>query len=169
MIAALVGVGVYTWFDETNNLPDYGNTVGTLCYGEELSVITKDSIGDTSVNPATTGKITVINFWGTWCTPCVKELPYFDRIATDFGETVNVIAIHTNMISETAPEYIGKYYAESNITFAQDTADEGYYAKLGGRGTYPYTVILDENGVIAEIFVSALEYEDLKNAIEKIG
>ena len=169
MVAVLVGVGVYTWLDKSNNLPDHGNTVGTLCYGEELSVITKDGIGESTINPATTGKITVINFWGTWCTPCVKELPYFDQIATDFDGDVNVIAIHTNMICETAPEYIGKYYGDSKITFAQDTLDEGYYAKLGGRGTYPYTVILDENGVIAEIFVSALEYEDLKTAIEKIG
>ena len=95
-------------------------------------------------------------------------MPYFDRIATDYAESVTVIAIHTNMIVETAPEYIGKYYPESRIIFAQDTTDEGYYAKLGGRGTYPYTVVLDENGVICEIFVSALEYEDLKEAIEKI-
>lgn len=168
MIAALVGVGVYTWFDESNNLPDQGNTVGSLCYGEELKVISPDPLTNATVDPASTGRITVINFWGTWCTPCVKELPYFDQIATDYADSVSVIAIHTNMIVETAPDYIAKYYPESKIIFAEDVTDEGYYAKLGGRGTYPYTVILDENGVIAEIFVSALEYDDLKNAIEKI-
>ena len=168
MIAALIGVGAYTWLDDSNNLPEQGNSVGALCYGEELKVISLDPLTSATVNPASTGRITIINFWGTWCTPCVKELPYFDRIATDYAESVTVIAIHTNMIVETAPEYIGKYYPESRIIFAQDTTDEGYYAKLGGRGTYPYTVVLDENGVICEIFVSALEYEDLKEAIEKI-
>ena len=77
------------------------------------------------------------------------------------------------MVSETAPDFIAKYYPESLITFAKDYTDpqtngEGYYTTLGGRGTYPYTVIIDANGTITHIFVEALEYEDLKQAIESI-
>ncbi len=185
LIACLLGSCAYYWFDESNITPDhsisygetsgesdspeYGNTVGSLCYGDALEVITLDAETEATVNPAATGRITVINFWGTWCTPCVKELPYFDRIASDFADKVTVVAVHTNMVSDTAPEYIAKYYATSKIIFAVDTEDEGYYSKLGGRGTYPYTVIIDENGVITNIFVSALEYDDLKEVIEKIG
>ena len=41
-----------------------------------------------------------------------------------------------------------------------------YYTALGVRGTYPYTVVLDENGVIVKIFVSSVTYEDLKNVVE---
>ena len=37
---------------------------------------------------------------------------------------------------------------------------------LGGRGTYPYTMILDENGIVIAIFVNALEYEDLQDVVE---
>ena len=49
-----------------------------------------------------------------------------------------------------------------------DTFNGKYYLNLGGSGAYPYTVILDENGVIQEIFVKALHYEDLKEAVENI-
>lgn len=42
----------------------------------------------------------------------------------------------------------------------------GYYSALGGRGTYPYTVILDENGVIVKIFVASVTYEDLKQIVD---
>ena len=43
-----------------------------------------------------------------------------------------------------------------------------YYTALGGRGTYPYTVILDENGVIQKIFVSSVTYDDLKGVVDSI-
>ena len=144
-----------------------GNQVGNLCYGAELSMVDGSGIKETTVNPIKTGKITIINFWGTWCTPCVNELPYFDRIASEYDD-VSVIAVHTNMIVDTAPAYINDHYANSNITFACDLANEEYYSKLGGRGTYPYTVIIDEDGIITNVFLDALEYDDLKEAVEEI-
>ena len=51
-------------------------------------------------------------------------------------------------------------------TSADGTTVEQYYTALGGRGTYPYTVILDENGVVIALFVEALEYEDLAEVVE---
>lgn len=53
-----------------------------------------------------------------------------------------------------------------SILFAQDNAGEGYYSALGGRGTYPYTVVIDAEGKITHIFLEALEYSQLKEAIE---
>lgn len=147
---------------------ELGNGVGDKCYGEALNIIRPDGISQDTVDPTKTEKITIINFWGTWCTPCVKELPYFDKIALEYQDKVTVIAIHTDMVSETAPEYLSKYYSESNIIFAKDISEEGYYSKLGGRGTYPYTVVLDNKGVITEVFLKALKYEDLKNAVDSI-
>lgn len=167
LVAILIGSVVFYWNDESNNIPtQQGTEVGDLCYGTDLTVIDESGVTSTTINPVETGKITIINFWGTWCTPCVNELPYFDQIATNYEDTVSVIAVHTNMIVDTAPEYIGTYYPESKITFAQDLADEGYYSLLGGRGTYPYTVVLDENGAIVKIFFEALEYEDLEEVVE---
>jgi len=176
LIAVLVGAIVYYW-NETPTLDapespavsddvQQGNQPGQLCFGSDLQVVTPEGLQTDTVDPTKTGKISIINFWGTWCTPCVNELPYFDQIATEYADTVSVFAIHTNMVIETAPEFLGKYYPDSLITFASDGAGESYYSTLGGRGTYPYTVILDENGVILKVFVSSLEYEDLKEVVE---
>lgn len=151
--------------------PDLGNTEGLTCYGYDLEIVTAEGISEETVNPAKTGKITVINFWGTWCTPCVGELPYFDQIAAEYDETVDVIAVHSFMLCETEPDFIKETYPDSNIIFARDHAADNagsYYSDLGGRGTYPYTVILDEKGVIAKIFVSSVHYEDLKTEVEKL-
>ena len=97
------------------------------------------------------GQGVVLNFWGTWCTPCVNELPYFEQIANEYKENVAVIAIHSEMLKETAPAYIKEHYPNSDLIFACDTENAGYYTTLGGRGTYPYTVILDENGISYEM------------------
>ena len=170
MLAVLMGAIGYYWIDSGDLLPPQGTNVGDLCYSSQLEIVTPQGITGDTVDPTKTGKITIVNFWGTWCTPCVNELPYFHQIAEDYADTVDVIAVHTHMIHETASEFIGKYYAESKITFAKDYNENGveaYYTALGGRDTYPYTVVLDEQGVILAVFYEALEYEDLQQVIEK--
>ena len=173
LAAILVGAVVYYWNqeDKTNpdvgiNSADRGNAVGDLCYGYDLPVVTPEGFTDETIDPTQTGKITIINFWGTWCTPCVNELPYFDQIATNYSDEVSVIAVHTFMVKETEPDYLAGHYADSNITFAHDGENEVYYTMLGGRGTYPYTVVLDEDGTIVKVFWEALHYEDLEAVVE---
>ena len=59
------------------------------------------------------------------------------------------------------------HYPDAAMMFSWDDGATGdYYTALGGRGTYPYTLVLDENGIITEIFVSSVHYEDLKTAVE---
>lgn len=173
-LAVLIGAFIYYGKQEDQRSPDpgvsqteRGNTEGLLCFDTDLPVVT--AAGDTGavIVPTQTGNITIMNFWGTWCTPCVAELPYFDRIASEYPEDVTVIAIHSALAKETAPEYIGKYYPDTRMVFSWDTGATGdYYAVLGGRGTYPYTLVLDENGIIVKVFYSSVTYEDLKTAVD---
>ena len=184
MLSLLIGSIVYFWMDTpplsdssagTSDTVDpnlvEGNQIGNLCYGYDLEVVDGNGLTGATINPAKTGKVTVLNFWGTWCTPCVKELPYFEQIAKDYGDTVAVIAAH-GMNAKTAPAYIAQYYPNSPLIFANDYIPEGggveigYYTQLGGRGTYPYTLVLDENGVITEIFFSSVTYDMLKTAVD---
>lgn len=174
LMVALLITSICCYWNESSNKIEYGTAVGDMCYGAELPIVTPDGISDEVINPAKTGKITIVNFWGTWCTPCVKELPYFDQIASEYKDTVTVVAIHSSASKETSPEYVKNHYPDSDLVFANDIPDENdtfngkYYLNLGGSGAYPYTVIIDQNGVIQEIFVKALHYEDLKNAVENI-
>ena len=173
MIAVLIGAWVYYWQTTPDFVkPETGHEVGDSCYSYELNRVDGTGILEETIDPTTTGKITIINFWGTWCTPCVNELPYFDQIATNYADDVTVVAIHTDMIADTAPPFIANYYPDSNVIFAKDnpnaeTGIDVYYSSLGGRDTYPYTVIIDENGVIVEIFFEAVHYEDLEEVVER--
>lgn len=171
MLAVLI-FAIFHCGSEGDLLPPQGSSPGQRSASYPLPVLTAEGVADETLDPGRMGKLTIVNFWGTWCTPCVQELPGFDQIAREYRSEVAVVAVHTALAGETAPEYIGKYYPDSSILFALDEGlDEagmtgGFYSALGGRGTYPYTVILDENGVILEVFLSAVEYEDLRDAVE---
>lgn len=172
MLALLVGAIGYYWNDASAFVkPEVGSEVGDSCYSYQLQRIGAEGMLDGRIDPSSLGTVTVINFWGTWCGPCVKELPAFDRIAREYVDSVTVVAIHTVTVADTAPSFIAEYYPHSNMQFAVDDGEGFYgvfYTALGGRDTYPYTVILDENGVIANVFYAAVEYEQLREAIEAL-
>ena len=171
MLAALVGAVAYFWNQKAPITAEVGNDIGDLCFSAQLPIIDENGdIGDT-IDPTATGKLTIVNFWGTWCGPCVGELPWFNQIAGEYGDRIVVIAIHSKLASSTAGAFIGEYYPDADLTFSWDIAGDDlyngeYYLNLGGKGSYPYTLILDENGIILEKIFSAIEYEDLKTLVE---
>ena len=173
LAAVLVGAVAHYWSEPEPIQATAGNQVGDLCYGHDLQIVTPDGVSEETIDPTKSGKVTVINFWGTWCTPCCAELPYFEQIAKEYAESVSVVAIHTHLVIDTAPAYIGSNYHDASVIFAKDYPIDdqglvgGYYSALGGRGTYPYTVVLDENGIIVKIFVSSVTYDDLKQIVDQ--
>ena len=147
--------------EEDSDVPS-GNEVGYLCYTTDIPLVDSDEVFNARNNR---GKITIINFWGTWCGPCKAELPDFDRIATDYADEVTVVAIHSDYLKGTASEYIGANFPNSKMVFGVDEG-EAYYTMLGGEGSYPMTWILDADGVIVAKYVGAVHYEQLQEHIE---
>ncbi len=151
---------------------EVGSQVGNSCPGSVLAVFDKNGLTGHSADPSKNfGKITVINFWGTWCPYCLVELPYFHQIADEYKDSVTVYAVHTTSDFNTASEYVKENFSSSDIVFLKDSINadsnlDSYYESLGGVGYYPYTVILDENGIISYIHTGAMTYEQLKNVID---
>lgn len=167
MAAVLIGAIAFCWVTASNSTTDF--QIGQRVPGMRLPIITPEGIQTETIDPSATGKITLINFWGTWCGGCLEELPYFDRIAREYAETVQVIAIHTDSLHGTAPDYIRENYPDSPIVFAKDSPSDGldvYYSQLGGLGAYPYTVVVDEDGIVLTAISSTLHYDDLKAIID---
>lgn len=145
-------------------VPPEGYLPGNLCYNYTIPLF--EGEGPANFKLARAGKVTVINFWGTWCPPCKAELPHFDELAREYGDEIVMVAIHSNQGISNAPAYIAENYADSPILFGFDNASQDCYLLLGGIGYYPMTLVLDENGIVVDTRIGALSKDELRAIIE---
>ena len=91
------------------------------------------------------GKITFINLWATYCTPCIQELPYFSELYKAHGDDIAMIAVHPKLVTMDPAEFLAdKDFA---MPFATDT-DDKVINIVGGTGTLPQTIVLDRRGEV---------------------
>ena len=153
--------------------PPVGTKVGDSCASSELQIFDQNGLSSVTLDPTKTGKVTVINFWYTTCASCVAELPYFDELASEYKDTVEVVAVHsTDSSFSRAFDFVKNNYPNTEITFLKDTSsgtNDDYYMALGGSkyNAYPMTVIIDEHGVITYTKLGDIEKNVLFNEVEK--
>ncbi len=173
VLAGLLLIGAivyYNFFDSsaTERVTE-GNQVGDIC--PDFSVEMYGNYNGEVFNIADTrGKVTVINFWGTWCGPCVEELPFFAEFAETYADQISVVAIHATYIEEDVNTYLAEEgWNDWNIMFAQDDVlpeqNLTVYQLLGGTGAYPTTIILDSEGIITFKRLGEIEKSELEAAI----
>lgn len=109
------------------------------------------------------GRVVVINLWATWCTPCVKELPGFDRLRAEHPEELTVLAVHTPPVTADVAEYLSGF--SYSIPFAVDE-DGSLSAALNAADVLPQTVILSPEGVVTYNQAGSLDYETLLELFE---
>lgn len=105
--------------------------------------------GKRFVSHELTGKVSVINFWATWCTPCMQELTTMTAYHKKIGaERLNVVAISTD-----GPETLANVRSVvrrrrwSHLILSDP--DGAVAGSLNPRGSIPYTIFLDRAGRIA--------------------
>ena len=151
--AELTVMGDNTIYIEGDRLFDF--TVNTYKSGYKEETFSSQSA---------LGKVFVINFWYVSCGPCVEELPYFNEVLEEYGDEVVMIAIHANNGEKPQPFIDGDAsttkspgktsWSDWGIIFGQDTGPHGkeyWYTKLGGKGSYPITIIVDAEGYISSV------------------
>ncbi len=111
------------------------------------------------------GQVIIVNFWATWCTPCVAELAYFEALQKAHPGEVTVIAIHSSLVTDDVQEFLNREgYA---LLFGQDT-DGTVMSRFGGSTQLPMTVIVDRDGTIRYNRVGSLSYERLEELTEPL-
>ena len=101
------------------------------------------------------GKI-VINYWATWCAPCIKEMPSLKRaekILNDYGYTFLLVSDET--ISK-----ISRFKKEMNFDFNFLKSNKSF--ETLGIYSMPTSYIFDETGKIVETIVGAIEWDSVE-------
>jgi cytochrome c biogenesis protein CcmG, thiol:disulfide interchange protein DsbE len=100
------------------------------------------------------GKTVVLNFWATYCAPCVEEMPSLVQLQKQMGNKITVVAV-----SEDGD--VEKYYAflkQYKIDFLTVRDASGDSKNLYQTTGIPETFVIDGNGVIQRKFIGAVDW-----------
>lgn len=111
------------------------------------------------------GKVLVVNFWASWCPPCVEEMPTLDKIAQEYASK-NVLIVGIGIDS---PSNIRQFLEKTPVSYPIMIGglDGSALAKQMGnaQGALPFTVIINAKGKSVFTKLGKISEEELKKAI----
>lgn len=109
----------------------------------EFSVTTPDGgalgLGDLR------GKVVLLNFWATWCEPCLEEMPAMERLARTYRE--RGLAVLALSVDREGPSVVRPFLKRHDLTFLVGLDPQQTVARLYRIWALPSTTILDRRGV----------------------
>ncbi len=113
------------------------------------------------------GRPLLINFWATWCPPCVKELPEIDRFWRSHGQRLTVVGLAID-----SAEPVRAFLQRAPVGFAiglAGFAGTELSRSLGNRaGALPFTVLLDAQGQPVQRKLGETSYAELENWAKRL-
>ncbi len=110
------------------------------------------------------GRPVLINFWATWCEPCLEEMPDFQRAVDEHPGQLHVLAVN---FRESAEE-VAAFAEEHSLTFDLVLDPDNAIGRLYGVFSRPTTFIVDSDGVIVARHVALMTREQLENYLLQI-
>ncbi|MFC5044553.1 TlpA disulfide reductase family protein [Aquimarina hainanensis] len=118
------------------------------------------------------GKVRLINFWATWCKPCIAELPYFELINSEYKEKgVEVLLVSldlpTDVESKLIP-FLKKQQIKSKVVLLDDPDANTWIPKVSEEwsGSIPATIIY--KGKTRYFYERSFTYNELKTELRKM-
>jgi cytochrome c biogenesis protein CcmG/thiol:disulfide interchange protein DsbE len=101
------------------------------------------------------GKVVVLNFWATWCPPCIEETPSLVRMQASMKDKgVVVLAVSIDADNDAYHKFLKDFGV--NMVTVRDEARKA--SSLYGTFGWPETYVIDRNGVIRRKFIGAVDW-----------
>lgn len=133
--------------------------------GDPLPAISlPDSQGRTWSNSDWEGKVLLLNFWATWCAPCVEEMPLFDEALEKYGGNgFSVIAIS---VDREGWDVVMPFLEKHKLSYPVLLADESIRREFGGVNRLPTTYFVHKSGAIHSKHVGAMDRTHIMEEVE---
>jgi cytochrome c biogenesis protein CcmG, thiol:disulfide interchange protein DsbE len=103
------------------------------------------------------GHVVLVNFWATWCPPCIEETPSLEKFSTEMQKMgVEVIGVSV----DEDPEALKKFVAQYHLTFPIARDPNQTASARFGTYKFPETYILDRDGRVADKIISSTDWTD---------
>lgn len=93
------------------------------------------------------GKVVILDFWATWCAPCIRMLPGVNQLAEEY-KNKEVVVVGINQDASAAFEKVRKFVSDKALTMPTVLDPGGTIGRSFGANKIPLTVIIDKDGVV---------------------
>ena len=113
------------------------------------------------------GKVVLVDFWASWCPPCLKSFPKYDNLRREIGTTnFEIVAINVDENTKDAEKFLAKH----PVSFPIVKDPKGVLPGVFGVKAMPTSYLIDKNGVVKYVHAAFKEgdIEKLRAKIEKL-
>lgn len=150
-------IGIYFGIQQHTPTPALNNTVDDFFHQSM-----QDVSGKTTALSQWKGQPLIINFWATWCPPCVQEIPELNALQTE----INAQKIHILGIGIDSHDNITQFAQKHNITYPLYIAGTNGTMLLRQFGNQanglPFTVLINKNGEIKQVYLGSIPFDKLR-------
>lgn len=154
---AFAGIGIY--FGSKHHTPSAPESPAVATFfAQQL----EDNDGKIQSLSQWQGKTLVVNFWATWCAPCVEEMPELTELQTELApNNVQILGLGIDTVSNIR-EFAGKYKITYPLYIAGVAGTE--LSRLFGNqsGGLPFTVIIGADGEVKKTYLGRLKMDELR-------
>ncbi|WP_146151804.1 TlpA family protein disulfide reductase [Ahniella affigens] len=160
LIATAAGVGGF-WFGRSVRMNQMTQGQEALVGRVAPDLKLTDLHGNTVSLTSFRGKTVLVNFWATWCPPCVEELPLLDALSDDMA----VVGIAVDL-PEAVPPFLAAHPVRYPIWLADQDQSNPALAFGNQSGALPYSALLDAEGRIVRVKLGQLHPEEIPGFVD---
>jgi thiol-disulfide isomerase/thioredoxin len=109
------------------------------------------------------GKVVVVDFWATWCPPCVAEIPGYIELQKKYGPQGFVIVGVS--LDQKGPEHVKKFAESKGMNYPLVMGDDEVAAAFGGIEAIPTTFLINRTGQIVHQKTGAMAHDEYEKLV----
>ncbi|MUG43803.1 TlpA family protein disulfide reductase [Paenibacillus woosongensis] len=153
LLLGLFAIGAIIWIIVSPTKDDAKPQKARLAIGESAPDFEVTNTHGDKVSLADyKGKVVVLNFWASWCEPCVKEMPLINEVYQSNRSDVATLFVNAGESKGTVNEFLAAHHFEFPVMIDVTGKVSGLYGIIG----LPVTYIIDKNGNLHQSIVGEI-------------